>query len=223
MKVYSIFKSINGEVSGGMQGRICSFIRLSGCNLATKTEEGYNRGCIYCDTSYAFDTSLGKNMSIKKIIAQIKKQNCSFVTITGGEPLLQKVELEKLVLELDLHRYFVSIETNGSIPVPSWSSVHSWVVDYKLSNSGVNHRMKLKNFNHLTNLDFVKFVIGQRDNFDEALSIIPSLPNNVNLAFSPEFNMLKPDTLLKWMKEANLNNAILNVQLHKLLNLTEDK
>ena len=76
LNVCEIFKSIQGESTH--TGKICTFIRLSGCNLT----------CTYCDTLYSHTE--GTSYTIDQICTIIKTYNSSLVEITGGEPLLQK-------------------------------------------------------------------------------------------------------------------------------------
>ncbi|MGD9200341.1 MAG: radical SAM protein, partial [Chitinispirillia bacterium] len=75
IKICEIFKSIQGEST--YTGLLCTFIRLSGCNL----------NCSYCDTKYAFEN--GSEYSIEEILKYVKGHRCSLVEITGGEPLIQ--------------------------------------------------------------------------------------------------------------------------------------
>ena len=51
MKVAEIFQSIHGEMNGHHQGRICTFIRFSGCP----------NKCHYCDAWVVVDTNPDAN------------------------------------------------------------------------------------------------------------------------------------------------------------------
>lgn len=213
MKVNSIFKSINGEVSNGVQGRMCTFIRLQGCNLK----------CAWCDTKYAQDPNGGIEMTIPQIIKEVKKNKCKYITITGGEPLLQREELELLIDKLEYLHYEISVETNGSFIIPDNWLCDYWVVDYKLNSSGMSDKMiALKDFGYYYSI--IKFVIGDKNDFNQAIILMKKImkENKANdFAFSPLFGKVSPNELLQWMKDKNLNDCILNVQLHKLLNLDE--
>ena len=101
MKVCEIFYSIEGE--GIEIGRLEVFVRLSGCNLR----------CKWCDTKYAWEE--GKEMSVDEVIKEIKKYPCKSVSITGGEPLLQREEVFELVKKLKEMGYWIQINTNGTI------------------------------------------------------------------------------------------------------------
>lgn len=220
MKISSIFSSINGEVSGNKQGSLCVFVRMQGCNCC----------CSYCDTKQSQDIDKGTEMSIKEVYDKIMSYNIPSVTITGGEPLLQKEELKKLVKKLDDNKIFVSIETNGSFKIPSWVEVDSWVADWKTPSSGMRDKMKISNLGCLSNIDFIKFVIKDKKDFEDALSVMSEMKEIKNCTldyepkyvFSPLYGVLEPALLTAWM----LNNeicrsklAILNLQIHKLINV----
>ena len=76
LKVFEIFYSLQGESS--RVGLPTIFIRLSGCPMR----------CHYCDTAYAFQG--GSMMGMDEIMSSIKKHDTRYVTVTGGEPLVQK-------------------------------------------------------------------------------------------------------------------------------------
>jgi len=107
--VKEIFLSIQGE--GGRTGRTTTFVRLAGCNLK----------CSFCDT----DFSGGVRLKEVTIVELCKKLGCPWVCITGGEPLIQKID--NLVKLLRDSGFFVQLETNGTLPLPKlrfdWISV----------------------------------------------------------------------------------------------------
>ena len=216
MRIHSIFKSINGEVNKYHQGSICIFIRLAGCSLR----------CKYCDTIQAQSPDSGKEMNIDEIINEVVKfKNCYRITITGGEPLLQEAELEELVNRLSME-YDISIETNGAHPIKkSWPV--SWVVDYKCSSSGMKKKMLLKNYKVVGTHDIIKFVIGDKQDFEDAVYLIDRGASiDPVYAFSPMFKDGKPvveiNELLKWIEEEEALEylrIVINVQIHKFLNI----
>ena len=222
MKIASIFKSINGEVNSSHQGSICGFIRLAECNCR----------CSYCDTKQYQEKKSGKDMNIKQILKAVDDFKCANVTITGGEPLLQKQALKTLILELR-HTHKISIETNGSIRIPiDFPSDISWVIDYKCSSSNMKDKMKLSNFRGARYNDFIKFVIADRKDFDDAISLITKVKDHrhdyhmLKWCFSPMFNEGKPSIktkeLLRWIYDEELLrqcSPIINVQIHKILNI----
>jgi 7-carboxy-7-deazaguanine synthase len=230
INIYSIFRSINGEICKPGQGSWSTFIRLAGCNLK----------CLYCDTTYAQQPDSGTPMTIDEIVEKVEELGCNNVTITGGEPLLQKEGLKELIRAL----YFkqISIETNGSYPIIDLMKPY-WVVDYKLPSSGENQKMGLyRPWFQLTEKDYIKFVIdtSNRIDYDIALTKVNELWKEgvrAQMVFSPiltyhpskatkEYWDYKKkgsavNTLYKWMQENQLFQVLLNVQLHKLVALQE--
>ena len=73
------FVSINGESK--FAGQLAVFIRFRGCNL----------NCVYCDTKWANTADApAEQMTKEEIYDYIKSTGVRNVTLTGGEPLLQK-------------------------------------------------------------------------------------------------------------------------------------
>lgn len=220
LRVNQIFASIDGEVNYFGQGSPTVFLRLAGCNLR----------CRYCDTKYAQSISAGKDMSPDGILDAVRAFGLSKVTITGGEPMMQLEEVKKICALFDFWRIGVSIETNGSFPInPYHYSRARFVVDYKLPSSGVSSFMTPFAFISLTKDDFVKFVIADRADFDLALEKISELVKwgcNARYAFSPMIpagarDTLFARTLAQWLLDERINGAIFNVQIHKLIDLSE--
>jgi len=213
MRVVEIFKSINGEVSSQHQGSLCLFIRLSGCNLR----------CSYCDTPQAQDKESGRVIPRQKILDMIHEAGCKNIVFTGGEPLLQwKKSLGALILELSDHR--VSVETNGSMFIPRDDFV-SFVVDWKLTSSGMNGDMHRKNFHNLSRRDFIKFVIHDRDDFEEAVMATNKIFDGMlsyyrpKIVFSP-INREMSAEIIEWMKADPFLceiGAIFSLQIHKVI------
>jgi 7-carboxy-7-deazaguanine synthase len=210
MKIYSIFQSIDGEINLWGQGAQTVFVRTSGCNLF----------CKFCDTKYALSPDSGQEMSLETIIKQVKNLGPKKVTITGGEPLLQRNSLLKLMKLLWREGFKISIETNGSLPIIPlwrWNKELCWVVDYKLEFS---EKMNKYAFNNLTEQDFVKIVVRGTNNIIEANKIKNYLIDDgckADFFLSPSFNEITPEELEEEIKKLGYFDFGVNLQIHKLI------
>jgi len=105
MRISETFYSLQGE--GRLAGVASVFVRLAGCPLR----------CRWCDTKYAWDASAGTDCTTEKIINTIEQWPCSYVVITGGEPMVEPglPELARKAADRDKH---ITIETAGIAFVP---------------------------------------------------------------------------------------------------------
>lgn len=212
LNLYRVFQSIDGEISRWHQGRICTFVRFAGCSAK----------CSYCDTVYAQNPDSGTLISPEDLFSQVVEFGCSKVTITGGEPLEQETDMLLEFFDLLLKAGFkISVETNGCHRPIVYHPNISWVMDLKVpSAGGVAELMALENFLFLGKGDFVKVVVGNRNDFYNACSFYQSMRamgSRVNFAFSPVFGKVEPGELVKWMQEKKLMDCILSYQIHKLI------
>ena len=205
LKVNEIFYSIQGEST--YAGWPCVFVRLTGCNLR----------CSYCDTVYAYEE--GENKTVATILEEVQKFRCKLVEVTGGEPLIQE-ETPILVKSLLTQGYKVLLETNGSLDISMISNQCVKIVDFKCPSSGMSHANNLKNLDYLTNRDEIKFVIGNREDFNYAKKLVGLINkeqcSKKTIHFAPVFNKLKPYELTRWILEEHLP-VRLQIQLHKMV------
>ncbi len=201
--VNEIFYSIQGESS--YAGSPCIFVRLTGCNLR----------CTYCDTRYAFYE--GIDMNLTDIRNRIGTYNCRLVEITGGEPLIQKAT-PQLIDILIADRYTVLLETNGSQDISTVNRDCIKIMDIKCPSSGEEHKNDLSNIGRLEKKDEVKFVIGNREDYEYAKTIVKTkdLTARNTVFFSPVSGTMQPDILAKWILNDQLE-VRLNIQLHKII------
>ena len=202
--VNEIFYSIQGESLNA--GRSCVFVRLSGCNLR----------CSYCDTAYAYEE--GTSFSIREIIQKVEEFNCSLVEVTGGEPLLQ-AETAGLIRRFLDAGYKVMLETNGTLDVSCVDARCMKILDVKCPSSGESSKNRAENFKWLTTFDQVKFVIGNRTDYEYAkktMGMLPEILPGSNILFSPVWDLLPIKTLSEWILQDNLP-VRLHVQLHKVI------
>jgi 7-carboxy-7-deazaguanine synthase len=212
------FRSLQGE--GVYAGHVMSFLRLFGCNLA----------CKWCDTPYA---RLGSNsrdeLSVQEVVTKVKglpTKKGDWLCITGGEPLLQGEELKKIVTLLSLEGIKVTIETNGSYPIPSWGkTVASWNADIKCPSSGEGGK-SLEEWLHLDPIHQVKFVISDRTDISFVLKILDRNPKRTSTVLvSPCLSIDSAGNLDRKTKEwiptvASFcieKNLIFSLQIHKVI------
>ncbi len=204
LKVNEIFYSIQGE--GTSAGLPCVFVRLTYCNLR----------CTYCDTEYAFYD--GKDMEISEIIAEVKKYQCNLVEITGGEPLMQMDECLFLMKQFCEEGFEVLLETGGSLSIKEIDQRVKIIMDLKCPSSGMVKKNLYENINYLKSTDELKFVIGNREDYDWALDVIKKyqLINKCEILFSVVFGKLEPVQLVNWILEDKLNVRF-QLQVHKFI------
>jgi 7-carboxy-7-deazaguanine synthase (Cx14CxxC type) len=121
--VKEIFYTLQGE--GAQSGRAAVFCRFAGCNLWSGREaDRASAVCKFCDTDFVGTDGDGGGRfatadELAEAIASRWPRNDAgtrFVVCTGGEPLLQ---LDVALIEaLNKRKFWIAIETNGTIPVP---------------------------------------------------------------------------------------------------------
>lgn len=211
LQVVEKFVSINGE--GRRCGQLATFIRFAGCNL----------NCGYCDTAWANDRKVAFDpMTAEEVYAYIKETQVTNVTLTGGEPLLQKDMGELLELLSQNPELYVEIETNGSVLLSKFSDLEnppSFTMDYKLPSSGMERMMALENFDHLTEKDTVKFVSGSMEDLEKARELINKykLTEKTSIFISPVFGDIELESIVDFMKDNQMNGVNMQVQLHKII------
>ena len=205
LDVCEIFFSLQGEST--FAGLPCVFVRLSGCNL----------DCSYCDTLFAKTEST--TLSRDTILEKIRSYRCSLVEITGGEPLIQ-TETVPLISFLIENGYTVLLETNGSMSIQPVAGECMKIMDVKCPSSGEAHRNLAENLPLLSDFDEIKFVVGDREDYEYARSFIldkktARIPKK-QIHLSPVFNRLDPKKLASWILADRLE-ARLSLQLHKII------
>lgn len=209
--VVETFASINGESCRA--GEPAFFIRFRGCNLY----------CAYCDTAWANTSDAPARMMTAEELTELADvSGITDVTLTGGEPLLQK-ELGELIALLMQHGHRVEIETNGSLPIaPLCNGDYRpvFTLDYKLPCSGMEqHMLTEENYSMLIPDDAVKFVSGSLGDLECAAQIIMKyrLTDRCQVFISPVFGAIDPKDIAAFLIEHKLNRVRLQLQLHKLI------
>ncbi|MBR4521247.1 MAG: radical SAM protein [Paludibacteraceae bacterium] len=140
--INEIFYSLQGE--GFHTGRPAVFVRFAGCNLR----------CPFCDTDFSHSEPMTAEQIARRVFDYSTHPH-TLIVLTGGEPSLQ-VDNE-LVDALHAHQQTVTIETNGTHPVPDnidWVTVSPKVVSADESKVVLTHDAKVV----LTQADEVKVV-----------------------------------------------------------------
>ena len=170
-------------------------------------------------------------MSLEAVMDQVKRYGCSLVEVTGGEPLAQPAAFE-LIARLCEERFEVLIETSGAIDVAPVDPRATIILDVKCPGSGMDDRMYWDNLQAIRQKDQVKFVIGDRRDYDWAVDVVKRyrLTEKCPVLFSPVFGVGNSDrcsvgnndrcSLLRPLAEWLLQDRLpvrLQVQLHKFI------
>lgn len=162
MKISDTFFTCQGEIN---VGKLAYFIRLGMCNL----------NCVWCDTPERFEYM---DMDLNDIFEQAKHFNR--IVITGGEPLLQKEDIAKLIKKLQNYnpKVVIEIETNGTIKPVGIKGDVIFNVSPKLKNSEMKYESRFKpdvlNWFKEYGANF-KFVVTNEDDLDEVNMIVSDL------------------------------------------------
>ncbi len=198
-------------------GRPCVFVRLTGCPLR----------CSYCDTEYAFRE--GEPRSIDSIFDEVMRHPTDLIEVTGGEPLAQK-SVHTLMRRLCDAGKTVLTETGGMLDIGACDPRVIKILDLKTPSSGESEKMLWSNIERLTERDEVKFVIGDRADFEWARAVVAEhgLIDRVRaVLFSPVHEQaqgleilghggLHPRTLAEWILADGLD-VVLQPQMHKVI------
>lgn len=242
IRVSEIFESVQGE--GPKTGEPTTFLRLAGCNFqcagwGVKTTLPDGTEVTGCDSPHSVFPQIyrqegqSKLMTWQEIVESIPEYPRN-VCLTGGEPLLQWKRIEPAI-RLLLHRgQSVEIFTNGSFVMPGhygfgtsedavWLSP-TYVMDFKPPSSGEFGKFKELNFDYLRREDAVKFVIGDKNDYEVAKSVVERYKNHtfVQWYFGVVFGKLDPRELIGWILEDKLN-VKLNLQTQSLMGMDESE
>ena len=103
LPVVEEFFSLQGE--GFHAGKAAYFIRLGGCDI----------GCSWCDSRFSWNPDLHSMVDTKTIIDHVIDSGADSVVVTGGEPLMWKLDL--LCDGLKNKNISTFIETSGGYPL----------------------------------------------------------------------------------------------------------
>ncbi|MBI0583950.1 MAG: radical SAM protein [Methanomassiliicoccus sp.] len=202
MRISEIFFSLQGE--GVLMGTPTTFVRTVGCNL----------DCTWCDTKYAREG--GEEMSVEEVFDRVERHPTPFVSLTGGEPLIQEDIYRLLDLLLE-NNYHVTIETNGSIPLEQIPNSEEIMIsmDIKCPSSAMADRNMYDNLEFLSPRDQVKFVIADRVDYLFARKVLREHEVNAPVVMTP-MGGTKLRPLAEWVLADKLMVRVMP-QMHKLI------
>lgn len=89
-------------------------------------------------------------------------------------------------------------------------------MDWKCPSSGQNGNMKSENLKKLALVDVLKFVVATEEDLAEFKRIYEQ-DLVCTYVLSPVFGAIEPKALVEFIKENKMNNAMVQVQLHKII------
>mgnify|MGYP001389462737 FL=1 len=202
LRINEIFFSAEGE--GGRQGQPTIFVRLSGCNLR----------CDFCDTRYAWEEGqeINQEIILSKIGRLREKYKADWVSITGGEPLVQ--DIKPLVEKLKQAGFKIQIETNGTKPITfevDWLTVSPKPPDFFSTRTSRQQATE------------VKLVVTKNLKLSEVEKVRKKFRVNIPLWLQPESNEVwsyrRAWHLFEQAARGGLKNIRLGCQLHKIYGL----
>lgn len=218
LPMVEIFQTVEGE--GTRAGYPTTFVRVFNCNLR----------CTWCDTKYSYAPAKPEYFStLREIVDAVKKFKNHYVCLTGGEPLMhgnKSLHLVQALAQIDCVQD-VHIETNGAIDLQPFVELRKtdplvqakvrFVMDYKLQGSGEQSHMMHTNFALLQDNDEIKFVIANLEDFQEAQFVYQNYCQKGVVLFSPVWDSMPPERLVKLILEQDLKHIKLNLQIHKVI------
>jgi len=202
LRINEIFFSAEGE--GGRQGQPTIFVRLSGCNLR----------CDFCDTRYAWEEGqeINQEIILSKIGRLREKYKADWVSITGGEPLVQ--DIKPLVEKLKQAGFKIQVETNGTKPITfevDWLTVSPKPPDFFSTRTCRQQATE------------VKLVVTKNLKLSEVEKVRKKFRVNIPLWLQPESNEVwsyrRAWHLFEQAARGGLKNIRLGCQLHKIYGL----
>lgn len=202
LSVCELFEDLEGE--GRFQGFPTFFIRLAECNLR----------CKWCDTKESY--AAGKPYGIAKLAKMAADSGCCNISITGGEPLMQKSGVKALIkaLRRKCPGKKITVETNGSVSVAGINA-DNISMDIKLLSSGMSQKMMLSNLKLLKPKDQVKLVAGSIADLRYAQAVLKKHATKAEIIAQPVFGRIKFSAIREFILRRCLKWRAM-IQLHKL-------
>lgn len=195
LPVMEMFYSVQGE--GFNTGKAAFFLRIGGCDV----------GCHWCDVKESWNASLHPLTPLDTIMDTILPTGARSVVITGGEPLMYKLDM--LCNKLKAAGITIFLETSGVYPI---SGQFDWICVSPKVNAPARQDMLLM-------ADELKVIIHEPDDFLRAEELSKLVKAKCMLFLQPEwsrYNKILPvivDYVMqhpKWM---------ISLQAHKFMNI----
>lgn len=225
-KISEIFKSIQGE--GKYAGIRQVFVRFYGCNMR----------CVWCDTPYAIGDKPGrfKECSLEDVIQRINglKDGCHSVSLTGGEPLVQKDFIKALIPFIKKLKLKTYLETNGILPEELKKVVNGIdiiAMDIKLPSSTKerSYWQEHKDFLKIALKKelFIKTVVSsdtKKEDMMEATHLVSKINRDILFILQPNFFEMKNGVMDRCLEfetycSRYLRNVRIIPQMHKFMRL----
>jgi 7-carboxy-7-deazaguanine synthase len=186
------FVSIQGE--GLNVGVPYVFIRVGGCPLR----------CRFCDSEYTWkfkkeDLCLIYEL-VNWVVREARRHGISWVSITGGEPLLYPDQLYTMLKMWDECGLKTHIETSGRFHDKRVHKCTLWSMDIKTPCTGEVQEDDLKFLVHMRRKDQVKCLIADREDIEYARHVHRELSGRCILVLQPFNTDLTPDGSLENMR-----------------------
>ena len=200
VRIIEVFHSVQGE--GPLTGVRTTFVRTATCNLR----------CAWCDTPYSFGP--GTPRTLASLLEEIEAHGTRYVCLTGGEPLLQR-DAPAFVRAASRRGWTTVIETGGSLDVGPYLRIPRVVlsVDVKGPSSKMENRNRWSNLAKLRRTDVLKFVVGDRADYDYAKAVLRDRPCRAQKLFQPVWGS-DVATLAQWVLDDRLDVRLM-LQQHK--------
>jgi 7-carboxy-7-deazaguanine synthase len=195
LPVMEHFYTIQGE--GVHSGVPCYFVRLGGCDV----------GCPWCDVKDSWEQEIHPIHTVEEIVSWVGETKAPRVVITGGEPLMHKLNL---ICELFQTKGInCHIETSGAHP---FSGNWDW---FTLSPK----KRKLPKSENFDKADELKVVISRSNDFLFAEEQAKKVNPNCKLYLQPEWS--KEQTILQEIIDYVKDNPRWNISLqtHKYMDI----
>jgi organic radical activating enzyme len=225
-KILEIFRSIQGE--GKYAGVPQVFVRFFECNMH----------CVWCDTpaSIGDGKRAYKELGLKEVLAQVNAlyKNAHSVSITGGEPLLQKDFLKGFCHSLHQEGKKIYLDTNGTLPdalAEIIKDIDTIAMDIKLPSSTqqkafwTQHKEFLKAASQKE--VFVKAVISLNTREEEAIKaakLVAAIGPEILFILQPNYHDMKKGIIAKCLGFQKscakiLKDVRILPQVHKFMKL----